>query len=57
MCGEVMNDRFEMLEHADEIAKYLSTKTTLTAKQAYGYLMDWINRLEDEYKPKEEGQE
>lgn len=55
MCGELANDRFEMLEHADEIAKYLSTKTTLTAKQAYGYLMDFINRLEDEHKPKEEG--
>ena len=53
MCGELANDRFEMLEHVDEISRYLSTKTTLTAKQAYGYLMDLINRLEDEHKPKE----
>lgn len=56
MCGELANDRFEMLKHADEISRYLATKTTLTAKQAYEYLMDFINHLEDEHKPKE-GQE
>lgn len=57
MCGELANDRFEMLKHADEISRYLATKTTLTAKQAYEYLMDFINHLEDEHKPKEEEQE
>lgn len=43
--------RAEMLEHANAIACYLATRTTLTASQAYGALMSFINSFEDANRP------
>ena len=43
--------RGEMLEHADAIACYLATRTTLTASQAYGAIMTFINSFEDANRP------
>ena len=47
-------DRGEMLQHADEIAKWLAQKTTLTAKQAYVLLMQFIDATQEGNTPEEE---
>ncbi len=52
--SECAQDRFDMLEHADEVAKYIALRTTLTAKQAYNILMDHVNFMEENYAPEEE---
>lgn len=52
--SECTQDRADMLEHADEVAKYIALHSTLTAEQAYNILMDHVNFMVENYEPEEE---
>lgn len=55
--SECAQDRLDMLEHADEVAGYIAKRTTLTAKQAYNILMDYVNWMEKNYDPEKDEDE
>lgn len=50
-----MNDditiRFDLCNHVSGAAECIAKETTLSAKQAYGMLMAYVNALEDGHKP------
>ena len=49
--SDVVTTRFDLCNHVTGAAECIAKETTLTAKQAYGMLMAYVNALEDANKP------